>query len=94
MAAFGNRYRSEVRDFQLYADHRTRRKYATSFENASTMDFPSPYAEEAAIQSGRDYSTWILSAADCDLFMHALLNTPRGGPGSRISAHRHKRRNR
>lgn len=90
--ASGNREQIEDRDFQLYSEHKAKKEYFTSLENASLAGFPTRYAEEAAIRSGRDYSTWILSGADCDLFMHSLLNIPRTDPRARVASHRHKRR--
>lgn len=92
MAVSGNREEAEGRDLELYSKHRAQREYFSSLENASIAGFPTRYAEEAAIRSGQDYSTWILSAADCDLFMHSLLRTPRSDSRSRVAAHRHKRR--
>lgn len=92
MAISSNHEHRENKDSRLYADHRARKTYLNSLKNASITGFPTRSAEEIAIQSGRDYSTWILSAADCDLFMHSLLNTPKFDPRSRASFHRRRRR--
>jgi hypothetical protein len=89
--AFIDREHEGNRETRLYAEHKASNDYLTSLRNASLTGFPIRYAEEAAIHSRQDYSTWILSSADSDLFMRSLLDTPSRHAGSRVSSHRHKR---
>ncbi len=91
MASSDDREQVTGKEARLYAEHSARNEYLASFKNASVSGFPRRYAEEAEIQAKRDYSTWILSSSDCDLFMRALLNTPAPDTGSRVSSHRYKK---
>lgn len=94
MASSSDREDITNKETGLYAEHRAGNEYLASFKNASVSGFPQRYAEEAEIQARRDYSTWILSASDCDLFMRALLNTPASDEGARGSSHHYRKETR
>jgi hypothetical protein len=91
MASSSDREQGANKETRLYAEHKAGKEYLASFKTASFSGFPRHYAEESEIQAGRDYSTWILSASDCDRFMRALLNTPSPEEGARVSFFRHKK---
>lgn len=76
---------------KAFREQKERSEYFFQLKNSSVAGFPVYHAEELEIQACPDYSVWPLSAAECDMFMHALLTNPAHHMGWRPSVHRHKR---
>jgi len=82
-------HRTEAR---LLPHQKKRIERAASYRGQSVSDFIVQNADAAAIRTIREHEEWVLSEADREIFMKALLDPPKPGPGLKKMARRYKER--
>lgn len=80
----GQALRTERTEARLLPEQKKRIERAASLKGMSMSDFIVQHADEAAIRTIEQHSSWTLDDQDRDFFVQTLLNPPR--PGKRLRA--------
>jgi uncharacterized protein (DUF1778 family) len=76
--------RTERTEARLLPEQKNRIEQAARIKGLSLSDFIVQHADEAAIRTIQQHTSWTLEGRDRDAFVQALLNPPR--PGTRLKA--------
>jgi uncharacterized protein (DUF1778 family) len=76
--------RTERTEARLLPEQKSRIEQAAALRGLSVSDFIMQHADEAAIQTIRQHTSWMLRNKEAELFVSVLLDPPR--PGSRLNA--------
>ena len=74
--ALANR-RTERTEARLLPEQKMRIERAASIKGLSFSDFMVQHADEAAIRTIQQHTTWTLENQDRDFFIQALINPPK-----------------
>jgi uncharacterized protein (DUF1778 family) len=91
--ALGNR-RTERTEARLLPEQKMRIERAANIKGLSFSDFLIQHADEAAIRTIQQHTTWTLENQDRDFFIQALLHPPEPSARLKSAAHRYKNRTR
>ena len=84
--------RTERTEARLLPEQKKRIERAASIKGLSFSDFMVQHADEAAIQTIQQHTTWTLENQDRDLFIGALINPAEPSTRLRSAAQRYKKR--
>ena len=84
--------RTERTEARLRPDQKMRIEQAARIKGLSLSDFIVQHADEAAIRTIQQHTSWTLEGRDRDAFVQALLHPPK--PGARLKAAVRRYRNR
>lgn len=84
--------RTERTEARLLPEQKSRIEKAARIKGLSFSDFMVQHADEAAIRTIQQYTTWTLEDRDRDCFVEALLHP--SAPGSRLKSAARRYRNR
>jgi uncharacterized protein (DUF1778 family) len=82
--------RTERTEARLLPEQKKRIERAAEIRGISVSDFIVQHADEAAIRTIQQHSSWTLESRDRDIFFRALLNPPEPGPRLKAAARRYK----
>jgi uncharacterized protein (DUF1778 family) len=89
--ALGNR-RTERTEARLLPEQKMRIERAANIKGQSFSDFLVQHADEAAIRTIQQHTTWTLENQDRDFFIQALLHPPEPSTRLKAAARRYKNR--
>jgi uncharacterized protein (DUF1778 family) len=89
--ALANR-RTERTEARLLPEQKMRIERAASIKGLSFSDFMVQHADEAAIRTIQQHTTWTLENEDRDFFIQALINPPKPSSRLKSAARRYKDR--
>jgi len=84
--------RTERTEARLLPEQKKRIERAARIKGLSFSDFIVQNADEAAIRTIQQYTTWTLENQDRDLFVQALIHPPEPGRRLKAAARRYKDR--
>ena len=84
--------RTERTEARLLPEQKMRIERAASIKGLSLSDFIVQNADEAAIRTIHQYTSWTLTDADRDLFLKTLIDPPKPGSRLKAAARRYKKR--
>ena len=82
--------RTERTEARLLPEQKKRIERAARIKGLSFSDFMVQHADEAAIRTIQQYTTWTLENEDRDLFVQALIHPPAPGHRLKAAARRYK----
>jgi uncharacterized protein (DUF1778 family) len=77
---------------RIRPDQKSRIERAASIRGTSVSDFIVQHAERAALKTIEEHEAWVLTGADREVFVEALLNPGVPSPRLRAAAKRYKQR--
>lgn len=84
--------RTERTEARLLPEQKMRIERAASIKGLSLSDFIVQNADEAAIRTIRQHTSWTLEDKDRDLLVQTLLHPPKPGARLAAAARRYKKR--
>jgi len=84
--------RTERTEARLLPEQKKRIEHAAHIKGLSLSDFMVQHADEAAVRTIQQHTSWILSDRDRDIFIQALLNPPEPNARMKAAAKRYKER--
>jgi uncharacterized protein (DUF1778 family) len=84
--------RTERTEARLLPEQKKRIEQAAHIKGLSLSDFMVQHADEAAVRTIQQHTSWILSDRDRDIFIQALLNPPEPNARMKAVAKRYKER--
>ena len=84
--------RTERTEARLLPEQKERIERAARIKGLSLSDFIVQHADEAAIRTIQQHTSWTLGEKDRDQFVHALLNPPAPSARMKAAAKRYKDR--
>jgi uncharacterized protein (DUF1778 family) len=84
--------RTERTEARLLPEQKKRIEQAASLKGLSLSDFIVQHADEAAIRTIQQHTSWTLDDRDRDIFVQALLNPPEPNARMKAAAKRYKER--
>ena len=83
--------RTERTEARLLPEQKKRIERAASLKGLSLSDFIVQHADEAAIRTIQQHTSWELENRDRDVFVQALLNPPRPSARMKTAVKRYKK---
>jgi len=84
--------RTERTEARLLPEQKKRIEQAASLKGLSISDFIVQHADEAAIKTIQQHTSWVLDDRDRDIFVQALLNPPEPSARMKAAVKRYKER--
>jgi uncharacterized protein (DUF1778 family) len=84
--------RTQRTEARLLPDQKKRIEQAASLKGLSVSDFIVQHADEAAIRTIEQHTSWVLSDRDRDFLVEILLNPPEPSPYMKAAAKRYRER--
>jgi uncharacterized protein (DUF1778 family) len=84
--------RTERTEARLLPEQKERIERAASIKGLSFSDFMVQHADEAAIRTIQQHTTWTLENKERDFFVEVLMNPPAPSRRLRSAAQRYKKR--
>ena len=84
--------RTERTEARLLPEQKVRIERAAAIKGLSLSDFIVQNADEAAVRTIQQHTSWTLEAKDRDALVKALLTPPKPGPRLAAAARRYKKR--
>ena len=84
--------RTERTEARLLPEQKERIERAASIKGLSFSDFMVQHADEAAIRTIQQHTTWTLENEERDFFVEALLHPPEPGTRLKSAAERYRKR--
>jgi uncharacterized protein (DUF1778 family) len=84
--------RTERTEARLLPEQKKRIERAASIKGLSFSDFMVQHADEAAIRTIQQHTTWTLENKERDFFVEVLMNPPAPSRRLRSAAQRYKKR--
>ena len=84
--------RTERTEARLLPEQKKRIERAASIKGLSFSDFMVQHADEAAIRTIQQHTTWTLENKERDFFVEALIHPPAPGARLKSAAQRYRKR--
>jgi uncharacterized protein (DUF1778 family) len=84
--------RTERTEARLLPEQKKRIERAARIKGLSLSDFIVQHADEAAIKTIQQHTSWTLEDRDRDIFVQALLNPPEPSDYMKAAVKRHRNR--
>jgi uncharacterized protein (DUF1778 family) len=84
--------RTERTEARLLPEQKMRIERAASIKGLSLSDFMVQNADEAAIRTIQQHTSWTLADGDRDLLLKTLIDPPKPGRRLKAAARRYKKR--
>ena len=84
--------RTERTEARLLPEQKKRIERAASIKGLSFSDFMVQHADEAAIRTIQQHTTWTLENKERDFFVDALIHPPEPGTRLKSAAQRYRKR--
>lgn len=84
--------RTERTEARLLPEQKKRIERAASIKGLSFSDFMVQHADEAAIRTIQQHTTWTLENKERDFFVEGLMNPPEPSPRLKSAGQRYRKR--